>query len=345
MCNKKKVENNIFLFPGLLDGHAHTGGGVNYPGEEQSEWLMSWMGQAPYHHHNNIYFSQASGMPLPHHSPYKLPAPPPYPTLMAAPPHQNTPPFVMIHPSDPSHSSGHSPGIRSSRRSRTQSGRGDRGGGVVHPDSSGSEKRNRSKSPRHSSAEGRPRGPRHQQQVLVPAGHYAPMELYYPYGAGPYHVPPPVASYPSPGSQWGYPWPGYEYEAAYYTNHHPAAAQQQYYDYQNYMAMYGHHSHRGRRSTSSRASKRPRSKSGNRSEGGGGGPGAPNMTAPVHGVDPRSQHSRPKKKSKKGPTDSDIEKTYTGLDRELAEEFIEQTMDPGIIVERTLQSGTESEAW
>ena len=69
------------------------------------------------------------------------------------------------------------------------------------------------------------------------------------------------------------------------------------------------------------------------------------MTAPVHGVDPRSQHSRPKKKSKKGPTDSDIEKTYTGLDRELAEEFIEQTMDPGIIVERTLQSGTESEAW
>ena len=79
------------------------------------------------------------------------------------------------------------------------------------------------------------------------------------------------------------------------------------------------------------------------------------MTAPVHGVvDPRyegnqQQHSRPKKKSKKspqGPTDSDIEKTYTGLDRELAEEFIEQTMDPGIIVERTLQqSGTESEAW
>ena len=39
-----------------------------------------------------------------------------------------------------------------------------------------------------------------------------------------------------------------------------------------------------------------------------------------------------------GPTDSDIEKTYTGRDRELAEEFIEQTMEPG-------GAATESEAW
>ena len=38
-----------------------------------------------------------------------------------------------------------------------------------------------------------------------------------------------------------------------------------------------------------------------------------------------------------GPTDSDIEKTYTGRDRELAEEFIEQTMEA--------RTGTESEAW
>ena len=38
-----------------------------------------------------------------------------------------------------------------------------------------------------------------------------------------------------------------------------------------------------------------------------------------------------------GPTDSDIEKTYTGRDRELAEEFIEQTMEA--------RPGTESEAW
>ena len=44
-----------------------------------------------------------------------------------------------------------------------------------------------------------------------------------------------------------------------------------------------------------------------------------------------------RKKARPGPTDSDIEKTYTGRDRELAEEFIEQTMEA--------RGGTESEAW
>ena len=33
-------------------------------------------------------------------------------------------------------------------------------------------------------------------------------------------------------------------------------------------------------------------------------------------------------RKKNAPSDSDLDKTYTGLDRELAEEFIEQTMDP-----------------
>ena len=51
-----------------------------------------------------------------------------------------------------------------------------------------------------------------------------------------------------------------------------------------------------------------------------------------------------KKKRQKGLTDSDIERTYTGRDRELAEEFIDQTMEPTVIVDQTL-SGTESEAW
>ena len=46
-----------------------------------------------------------------------------------------------------------------------------------------------------------------------------------------------------------------------------------------------------------------------------------------------------------GPTDSDIEKTYTGMDRELAEEFIEQTMDPSQGAGEQTVSGTESEAW
>ena len=78
----------------------------------------------------------------------------------------------------------------------------------------------------------------------------------------------------------------------------------------------------------------------------GAGSTAPPPTGPTS--DPVMR--RPKKnKSKKGPSDSDIEKTYTGLDRELAEEFIETTMaDPGHIIvdhQRNLQSGTESEAW
>lgn len=302
---------------GLLDnGHASPHlhmGGASVP-DDQSEWFLPWMG----HHPKNqpVFFSQASGMPLPPgHSPYTYQAPPPYPTLLSVP--QATPPFMMLHPSD--QSSGQSP---NGRRSRSQSGRGQ--------DSSGSEKRTRSKSPRHSSVDGRGR-----QQVLMPAGPYAPVELFYPY------VPPPMASYGHapyvpPPTQW------MDYDAYYNP---------QFYDYQYMMYPQAppqpQHSSRGRRSTTaSRASKpRPRSKSGGRSS---------DMMSP--NPDMRRQ-STPKKKSKKGPTDSDIEKTYTGLDRELAEEFIETTMaDPGgmgvasgaphqIMVERNLQSGTESEAW
>ena len=63
----------------------------------------------------------------------------------------------------------------------------------------------------------------------------------------------------------------------------------------------------------------------------------------------RSKSSGPRESSgghkrQKGPTDSDIEKSYTGMDRDLAEEFIEQTMDPAILIDQTM-SGTESEAW
>ena len=59
---------------------------------------------------------------------------------------------------------------------------------------------------------------------------------------------------------------------------------------------------------------------------------------------PAPERKPAKKKTPKGPTDSDLDKTYTGLDRELAEEFIEQTMDPNLVLERTM-SGNESEAW
>ena len=41
-----------------------------------------------------------------------------------------------------------------------------------------------------------------------------------------------------------------------------------------------------------------------------------------------SSGGKEKSGRKSGPSDSDLDKTYTGLDRELAEEFIEQTMDP-----------------
>ena len=59
-----------------------------------------------------------------------------------------------------------------------------------------------------------------------------------------------------------------------------------------------------------------------------------------------SSNNVKRKKSRRGPTDSDIEKTYTGMDRDLAEEFIEQTMEQsgGATADQTV-SGTESEAW
>ena len=61
---------------------------------------------------------------------------------------------------------------------------------------------------------------------------------------------------------------------------------------------------------------------------------------------PKESHKRKKVRAGKGPTDSDIEKTYTGMDRDLAEEFIEQTMEPnGAGTGDQTVSGTESEAW
>ena len=245
----------------------------------------------------NIYFSQASGLPMP----YKYSAPPPYPTILSVP--QSTPPF-MIYP--PEASTGPSP---SGRRSRSQSGH------RTTQDSSGSEKRTRSKSPRSTEGPRSTRGvPQHQQQYLVPA----PLELYYPY------VPPPMPSYggmpPPPYPAWGNPM---DYEAYYNP---------QFYYYNDMLYAQPPSNQRGRRSTSSRASKRPRSKS-----RGAGGPPAETPNSEMR--------SRPKKKTKKGPSDSDIEKTYTGLDRELAEEFIESTMADPAVMERTVMSGTESEAW
>ena len=283
---------------GLLDhpGPHHHGGHHHGGHDDQSEWFMPYMNPAQMG--QNIYFSQASGLPMP----YKYSAPPPYPTILSVP--QSTPPF-MIYP--PEASTGPSP---SGRRSRSQSGH------RTTQDSSGSEKRTRSKSPRSTEGPRSTRGvPQHQQQYLVPA----PLELYYPY------VPPPMPSYggmpPPPYPAWGNPM---DYEAYYNP---------QFYYYNDMLYAQPPNNQRGRRSTSSRASKRPRSKS-------RGAPGGPPAETPNS-----EMRSRPKKKTKKGPSDSDIEKTYTGLDRELAEEFIESTMADPAVMERTVMSGTESEAW
>ncbi len=56
-----------------------------------------------------------------------------------------------------------------------------------------------------------------------------------------------------------------------------------------------------------------------------------------------SSSSSKRNKTNNGPSDSDVDKTYTGLDRELAEEFIEQTMDPAIVLSsRSLNSGSKN---
>ncbi|XP_053642654.1 uncharacterized protein [Cherax quadricarinatus] len=54
-----------------------------------------------------------------------------------------------------------------------------------------------------------------------------------------------------------------------------------------------------------------------------------------------------KKKGKKNKelTDEQIEKTYTGLDREIAEEFIDSTMEPSVSIHRALNNSFEQESF
>lgn len=51
------------------------------------------------------------------------------------------------------------------------------------------------------------------------------------------------------------------------------------------------------------------------------------------------------KKIKKELTDEQIERTYTGLDREIAEEFIDSTMEPGISIHRALNASFEQDSF
>ncbi len=349
---------------GLLASEGHA------PIDDRGDWLMSWLGQ-PQPHPHQIYFSQSSA-----HMP-KLTPPPAYAAAAATPSFYMLPAPQPTQESQSHHRSSHRSSHRSQRGVANNSGRRSHSHDSAtyrhlqqqqqhESDHSSRARRSRSKSPRHSSSE-RPvsSSKQHQQQqLLVPAGHHFPphpMELYYPYMAAP-----PLASYPSPGSQLIY-HPGWgmygvappppppvlpsgmpagvspeDYEAYLnpYMYHHPAGGDP--YQYVQYgpasaASMRGG----GSRPRSASRRKRPRSKSGGRSEVEAG------VEANFNEMKPKN-NSHGKRRGRGGPTDSDIEKTYTGLDRELAEEFIEQTMDPAVVVQqgdRTLVSGTESEAW
>lgn len=60
----------------------------------------------------------------------------------------------------------------------------------------------------------------------------------------------------------------------------------------------------------------------------------------------RGKHEkRRSKKPKKELTDEQIERTYTGLDRELAEEFIDNTMEPGLSIQRAFSNSFEQDSF
>lgn len=119
---------------GLL-GAPDSGGGSYI--DDRSEWLMSWLGQQHPAAQQQVFFSQASGLPHPYSkmSPYHMVS-------------RNTPPFVLLQPtSEPSQSSaGQSPAGRNSRHRSSSSS---------HARQQGQQQRPRSKSPRQVSSERR----------------------------------------------------------------------------------------------------------------------------------------------------------------------------------------------
>ena len=280
-------------------------------GQVRADWLMSWLGQQP---GGPVLYSHASGVPY-----NKMGPGPgsPYRPLMT----RATPPFIQI-PSDHSQ-----PGSRHSPKD------------APHP----SRSRTRSKSPNprqahavnHHQTHPRAKSSRHTPQaqagyghphyhphhhlapvhapMLHPAAHYPsypPMELFAPmYPSSHPHLIPIPHPMAVPG-QWV--WPG-EWSADW--------AEHQMYPERHSSPSREDRRHRQQRDKDQR--KRSRSKS-----------------------QPKESHKRKKVRAGKGPTDSDIEKTYTGMDRDLAEEFIEQTMEPnGAGAGDQTVSGTESEAW
>lgn len=285
------------------------------PGQVRADWLMSWLGQQP---GAPVLYSHASGVPY-----NKMGPGPgsPYRPLMT----RATPPFIQI-PSDHSQpGSRHSPKDAphpSRSRTRSKSPNPRQVHAVNHHQT-----HPRAKSSRHPPQAQAGYGPPHYHHhphhhlapvhgpMLHPAAHYPsypPLELFAPmYPPSHPHIIPIPHPMAVPG-QWVWPgeWAG------------------DWAEHQIYPAPERHSSpsredrrHRHQRDKDQR--KRSRSKS-----------------------QPKESHKRKKVRAGKGPTDSDIEKTYTGMDRDLAEEFIEQTMEPnGAGAGDQTVSGTESEAW
>ncbi|KAK7044278.1 hypothetical protein SK128_019478 [Halocaridina rubra] len=61
--------------------------------------------------------------------------------------------------------------------------------------------------------------------------------------------------------------------------------------------------------------------------------------------DASKEKKKKSKKMKKELTDEQIERTYTGLDREIAEEFIDLTMEPGISIQRALNHSFDQDSF
>ena len=139
----------------------------------------------------------------------------------------------------------------------------------------------------------------------------SPSRSYYPNYASPLEVYPPPAhqyyyapTYPSPGSNFSQPamvpWGIFtpeDYEM--YLAGAQAAAAQHGHQYQHHYEMDDHYGQSRRHH--------------------------------YHHHHQDHRRDQRKKRRKGAPSDADLDRTYTGLDRELAEEFIEQTMDPNAV--------------
>lgn len=168
----------------------------------------------------------------------------------------------------------------------------------------------------HSPKDKRNRSPMRGGYHHPPPQHYAPVEIFPPMHQSYYYSPPPAQAYPSPGSNmmqlnpWGILTPE-DYEMYLTGGYAPG--------------MYPHLGNYGTYYAPSQPPSRPH-----------------HRRSKEHTHHQSSHHHR-QRRHPKGPTDADLDKTYTGLDRELAEEFIEQTMDPSMLAREKRGMSEESD--